>query len=66
MLLKTLHYDYCNRVILIIATILHWNISFTTINREQHHNTYVPLETAIASLPFGVNLLVSIVVIGTN
>ena len=59
-------YDYWNRVILIIATILHWNISFTTISREQHHNTCVPLETAIASLPFGVNLWVSIVVIGTN
>ena len=32
----------------------------------QHHYTYVPLETAIASLYTSINLWISIVVVGTN
>ena len=39
---------------------------FTIINRAQHHNICVPLETAIASLSIGMNLWVSIVIVGTN
>ena len=39
---------------------------YTIINRTQHHNTCVPLETAKASLSIGMNLWVSVVVVGTN
>ena len=35
-------------------------------NWARHHYTFVPLETTIASLSIGMNLWVSIVVIGTN
>ena len=53
---------------MIIATILHWNI-LTIINRAQYHLTRAPLETAVVfsmRTSIGVNVWVSIVVVGAN
>ena len=56
-LLQKNHCDHCH------STALEY---FITINMTQHHYTCVPLETAIASLSIGMNLWVSIVVVGKN
>ena len=56
-LLQQSHSNYCHDIVLEY---------FTTIDRAQQYYTYVPLETAIASFSIGMNLLVSIVVVGTN
>ena len=56
-LLQQSHCDYCHDIALEY---------FTIINRARHHNTCVPLDTAIASLSIGMNLWVSIVVVGIN
>ena len=56
-LLQQGHCDYCHDIALEY---------FTIIYRVQHHYTCVPLETAIAFLSIGMNLWVSIVVVGTN
>ena len=55
----------------IIATKSLWLLPWYCIaiidrSRAQHHYTYVPLETAIASLYIGMNLWILIVVVGTN
>ena len=56
-LLQQNHCDYCHDIALEY---------FTIKTSAQHHCTCVPLETAIVSLSIGVNLWVSIAVVGTN
>ena len=48
--------DYCHNI----------SLEYLLYNRAQHHCTCVPLETTTASLSIGMNLWVSMVVVGTN